>query len=110
MPEPVCLAYCTCPDEESAERIADALVQEHVAACVSIIPGVRSVYRWGDELTRDDELLMLIKTTAARLADLTAWINALHPYEVPELIVQPITDGLEPYLDWVRTCTKTESR
>jgi periplasmic divalent cation tolerance protein len=109
MPEPVCLAYCTCPDQENAERIAEALVQERVAACVSIVPGVQSIYRWEDRVTQDAELLMLIKTTAARLPDLRAWIQALHPYDVPELIVQSITDGLEPYLNWVRTCTEIDT-
>ncbi len=109
MSEPICLAYCTCPSQESAEKIAEALVAEHLAACVSIAPGLRSVYRWNDQVARDHEVLMLIKTTATRLPDLTARIAALHPYEVPELIAHPITHGHEPYLEWVRTCTKTES-
>jgi periplasmic divalent cation tolerance protein len=109
MSEPICLAYCTCPDPESAEKIAEVLVQEQIAACVSIVPGLRSVYRWDNQVARDHEILLLIKTTAARLPDLTARIEALHPYEVPELIAHPISHGHEPYLEWVRTCTKTET-
>lgn len=109
MSEPVCLAHCTCPDQASAERIAETLVTERVAACVSILPGVRSIYRWDDQISRDTEVLMLIKTTAARLSDLMRRIEALHPYDVPELIAQPVSDGLAPYLQWVRTCTEVHT-
>lgn len=86
---------------EDAERIARALVEERLAACVNVVPGVVSVYRWKGAVTRDDELLLLIKTRGEKLDELRARLVALHPYELPEVIALPIAGGHAPYLDWI---------
>lgn len=99
------VALCTCPDAETAESLAERLVEERLAACVNILPGVRSVYTWQGAVEHDAEVLLIIKTTRTRLDELIARIRALHPYDVPEVIGHPITAGHDAYLDWVRQCT-----
>lgn len=101
MPQ-ACLLLCTCPDTESAGRIARALVQERLAACVSRVPGLTSTYRWQNEIKEDGEILLLIKSTAAAFGMLCARVQDLHPYEVPELVMLDIKDGLPDYLAWLR--------
>jgi periplasmic divalent cation tolerance protein len=96
------VALSTVGKPEDAERIARALVEKGVAACVNIVPGVLSVYRWKGQVERDAELLLVIKTTADRFADLERELRALHPYEVPELVALPIEAGSEAYLSWLR--------
>ncbi len=98
----ILLALTTCPTAESAETLATALVGEGLAACVNQLPGVQSTYMWQGKLQRDGEILLLIKTTAARMAALETRLKALHPYELPELIAVPVNAGSEAYLDWVR--------
>ena len=88
-----------------ADRIAEALVGERLAACVNLVGPVRSVYRWDGAITKDAELLAIIKTTAARRDALAARLRELHPYQVPELIELAVTGGLPAYLDWVRAET-----
>jgi len=105
MPDPVLLCYCTCPDADSAQRIAEALVTEHLAACVNRLPNIVSTYRWKGEVSTDREDLLLIKTTAARFEALRERLLALHPYDLPELIAVPIEYGHDPYLAWVRSAT-----
>lgn len=102
MPDPILLCHCTCPDAGIALAIATALVDEHLAACVSRLPGVTSTYRWQGTVTTDAEELLLIKTTASRFEAMKARLLALHPYELPELIVVPVECGHEAYLAWVR--------
>lgn len=101
----VLLAYCTCPDTASADRIARVLVAERLAACVNRLPGVQSTYRWQGAIEQADEVLLLIKTTADRLDALTARLRALHPYELPEFIAVEVHAGLPAYLEWVATET-----
>jgi periplasmic divalent cation tolerance protein len=103
---PACLVHCSCPDGDSADRIAEALVAERLAACVSRLLGVRSTYRWEGAVERADEVLLLIKTTAARLDALVARIQALHPYELPEVIAVEATGGSAAYLAWVADATR----
>ena len=95
------LVLSTVGTREDAQRIADALVGERLAACVNVLPGLASTYRWKGAVERADELLLLIKTRAERVEDLGARLRALHPYEVPEIIVLPIAGGHGPYLDWI---------
>lgn len=102
MSDTVLLCYCTCPDAASAQALAEALVGERLAACVNRLPGVASTYRWKGDVVTDSEELLLIKTTAARFPALKERLLALHPYELPELIAVPVTEGHAPYLDWVR--------
>jgi periplasmic divalent cation tolerance protein len=101
----VLIALCTCPDAEIAGRIARALVGEGLAACVSTVPGVTSVYLWEGAVQTDTEVQLLIKTTAARLPVLIDRVRELHPYELPEVIAVPVIGGLPDYLQWVQTCT-----
>ncbi len=101
----VLLALSTLPDETLATALAKTLVEERLAACVNILPGIRSVYAWQGELCDDNEVLMMIKTTNVRLPALRERLSALHPHDVPELIALPVVDGLPPYLQWVNQCT-----
>ena len=91
----------TAPDAEVAQRIARALVEERLAACVNVVSGVRSIYRWQGAVEDDAELLLVAKTAAARCEALAARVEALHPYELPEIVVLPVRGGGERYLDWV---------
>jgi len=95
----------TVPDAEKAAEIARALVEDHLAACVNIVPGLRSIYRWEGKLADDAEVLCIIKTARDRFDQVAARIKSLHPYSVPEVIALPIIKGFEPYLDWVRKST-----
>ena len=98
---PVRVAFSTAPDAETAARIARALVEERLAACVNLVPAVRSIYRWQGVVEDQTEVLLVIKTSAERVGPLAERLRALHPYEVPELLALPVAAGLGPYLDWV---------
>ena len=100
----VLLVISTFPDAETAERIGRELVTEKLAACVNILPGVRSIYRWEGKIEEGAEVIAFLKTTPARCAALQTKLKALHPYDVPELIAVPVTDGLPDYLRWVADC------
>ena len=95
------VALSTVASAEDAERIARSLVEQGVAACVNVVPGLVSFYRWQGRLERDAEVLLLIKTRGERFADLKAALLAEHPYEVPELVAFPIADGHDRYLEWL---------
>jgi periplasmic divalent cation tolerance protein len=102
----VLLALCTAPAEAAngrpgAEALARALVEARVAACVNVVPGVHSVYRWQGAVETGSESLLVIKTTAAAWPTLVAVITALHPYELPEIVAVPLAAGLPRYLAWV---------
>ncbi len=95
------LAFCTCPDETIADRLAGALVERKFAACVNIVPTVRSIYRWQGRIEQDQEALLLIKFAAHRFQDLRDTVLDLHPYDTPELVVVDVGDGAPDYLNWV---------
>ena len=99
------LVFTTCPDAATARRIADALVEQGLAACVNILPGLQSVYRWQGKIEHDDELLLIIKTQRDCYPALEAAILALHPYELPEIVTVPLDGGLPAYLDWINSST-----
>jgi periplasmic divalent cation tolerance protein len=99
----IVVVLCTVPDKETGRRIATHLLEAGLAACINLIPGVESVYRWKGALQTDTEILLMIKARAADYADLETTISALHPYELPEIIAVPLSNGLPGYLDWVRT-------
>ncbi len=95
------IVLMTAPDAKVAATIARALVDERLAACVNVISGVRSIYRWQGDVEDDAEVLLLAKTRADRCAALAARVEALHPYELPEVVVLPVEGGSERYLDWI---------
>ena len=98
MDSPV-VVFCTFPDAETARRIATELVERRLAACVNLLPGVESIYRWDGKTERANEVLGLIKT--ARYTDLEPALKELHPYDVPEIIALPVSAGLPDYLEWL---------
>ena len=104
----VLVCFCTCPNPEIAKRIADVLVEERLAACVNVVPGVRSIYRWKGAIECSDEVLLLVKTVAAQLDAVSARITALHPHELPEVIAVEASGGLSAYLDWVAECSNED--
>jgi periplasmic divalent cation tolerance protein len=91
----------TTPTPERAAELARALVEERLAACGNVLPGVRSVYRWEGRVQDEHEALLLLKTTRARFEALRARVLALHPYQVPEIVALPIEAGSAPYLAWI---------
>lgn len=91
----------TAPTREEAGRIADMLVGASLAACVQILPGIESVYRWKGEVQREQELLLLAKTTQNRFDELERKVRAIHSYETPEIIALPVSRASEPYLKWL---------
>jgi periplasmic divalent cation tolerance protein len=95
------LVLTNLPDRAAAERIADALIGQQLAACVNILAPCRSVYRWKGQVQHDEEHPLLIKTTAERYPALEQALRAAHPYELPEIIAVPIERGLPAYLAWV---------
>ena len=95
------IVITNCPDEETANHIALAVVEARLAACVNILPRVQSIYRWQGAVESAVEVPLLIKTTAATYPALEAAIRERHPYEVPEIIALPISAGLPAYLNWV---------
>jgi periplasmic divalent cation tolerance protein len=97
----VSVVFVTVGKEEEALALGQALVQERLAACVNIVSGVRSIYRWKGEVCDDRELLMIMKTRTSLVQALQDRIKALHSYDVPEIIALPVDQGLPEYLDWV---------
>ncbi|MEM1411394.1 MAG: divalent-cation tolerance protein CutA [Pseudomonadota bacterium] len=97
------VVLCTCPDAATGERLARGLVEAHHAACVNILPGVRSIYAWKGEVQDQEEVLLIIKTTRAHFFVIEHWLTEHHPYEVPELIALDAGHVSEPYLQWLRT-------
>jgi periplasmic divalent cation tolerance protein len=86
---------------EDAERLARELVERRLAACVNVVPGLVSIYRWQGRVERDEERLLVIKTRGERFEALREALVALHPYEVPEILALPVAAGSQPYLDWL---------
>ncbi len=95
----------TCGSPEEAERLARLLVERRLAACVNILPPVRSVYRWQGKLEDTSEWMLLIKTAESRFPQISETLLAAHSYEVPEIIALPVLAGSAPYLNWLATET-----
>ena len=107
MPNTMLLVLCTCPDEGSARGLSESLVQEKLAACVSIVNPISSTFTWQGRIDSEQESLLLIKTTETAYSALEQAIKQRHPYEVPEIIAIPIQRGSAEYTNWIRenTCT-----
>lgn len=97
------LIFSTCDSQEEGERIANALVNESLAACVNLIPGVKSVYRWQGRVETASELLLLIKTTPEYADQVQQRLAELHSYDTPEILEMPVERGSEKYLAWLRS-------
>jgi periplasmic divalent cation tolerance protein len=106
MPENQIVILCTVPDRESGERISQALVEERLAACVNLVPGLVSIYRWDATVEKAEECLLLIKTVAGRFEAVRERVASLHPYKMPEIIGIPITAGSPEYLKWITESSK----
>ncbi len=96
----------TTPTPERAAEIARALVEERLAACGNVVPGVRSIYRWEGKVQEDAEALLVLKTTRGRFEALRERVLSLHPYDVPEVIALPVEAGSAPYLAWIAAETR----
>ncbi len=102
----IVIVFCTISDEERAAEIARSLVNLKLAPCANIVPRVRSIYTWKSVIYDEGESLIIIKTRKSLVDLLKKKIKELHPYEVPEIIAFPVTDGHQPYLDWVLANTR----
>jgi len=95
------IILCTCPDEESAQLIARELVARQQAACVNLLPGIRSIYRWQGKIEEKAEQMLLIKSHQQMCHTIQDSINELHPYDTPEVLSIKIDNGLPAYLSWL---------
>ncbi|XP_042518340.1 protein CutA, chloroplastic isoform X1 [Macadamia integrifolia] len=103
---PSIVVYVTVPNKEAGKKLAQSLVKEELAACVNIVPGIESVYKWKGEIQTDNEQLLVIKTRESLLEALTEYVKANHEYDVPEVIALPIRGGSIPYLEWIKSSTR----
>jgi periplasmic divalent cation tolerance protein len=95
------IVFVTCESREQAENIAQSVVTGKLAACVNVLPGVRSCYIWDRKLTWSDEVLLLIKTTRGRFGQLQDRIKELHSYDIPEIVGVTIEDAFDKYIEWI---------
>lgn len=100
------ITLVTCKDRKQAKAIARALVQERLAACVNLLPGIASIYRWEGRVEEASEVLLVIKSRRQLSKKLASRVRALHSYEVPEVVTIPITSGNPAYLRWIRQSTR----
>jgi len=98
------IIFCTCPDRDTAKKLAHLLVTKKLAACVNILPGITSIYTWEEQIESVQEHLLLIKSSKDNYQTIETTLFKHHPYEIPEIIAVPIERGLPEYLDWVDTC------
>lgn len=100
------LVLCTAPNETVGATLARGLVKAKLAACVNVVPGLRSFYLWKGNLEDDSEVQLLVKTRESRFEDVNAWLQEAHPYDVPEVLALPISAGSQSYLSWLREQTE----
>jgi len=110
MNEKILLVLTNLPDRDSAQRVADVLIESRVAACVNIMAECSSVYRWQGQIKTSSETPLLIKTTLKAYPHLEATLRAHHPYELPEIIAVPVDVGFPGYLQWVAQETLTSEK
>jgi periplasmic divalent cation tolerance protein len=100
------VVFMTAADHEEAARLAEMLVQAHLAACVQILPEIESIYRWQGNVERQGEVLLIAKTVRSRFAELEIAVCALHSYETPEIVAVPMAACSAPYLAWLVAATE----
>jgi len=98
------IIFCTCPDKDTAEKIARLLVTNNEAACVNILPGITSIYTWKEQIESVQEYLLLIKAHKDQYQAIERTVRNHHPYELPEIIAVPVERGLPEYLHWIDSC------
>lgn len=98
----IVLIYATTPDEATAHTIAEALIEAHLIACANVLPGMSSLYRWGNKIARDREVVLILKTRADLAEPAIAAARTLHPFATPAFVVLPTTGGSHAFLDWIR--------
>ena len=108
--EEAIVVFMTAANREEAARLADKLVEARLAACVQILPEMESVYRWQGQIERQQEVLLIAKTTLARFDELEKEVRALHSYETPEIVAIPLANGSKPYLKWLKESVASESQ
>jgi len=102
----ILIVFTTVGSEEQANSISEELVHRNLAACVNVVPGIKSVYRWKGKIQHDEERLLIIKTTRAAFADLRRAVKELHSYELPDLLAVPAAAGDDAVLDWIRSVVR----
>lgn len=105
MKNKIIVVLSTCSGMDQGRQLARALVADGLAACVNLVPAVESVYRWEGQIQEDQETLMVIKTAEKRAGEVTDWLQAHHPYDVPEVVALPVVGGSDRYLGWVTEAT-----
>ena len=105
-----CIAIITCPSQKEAVRVKGLLLGNRLVACVNIIKGVDSFFRWQGKTEAASEVMLLAKTTRAKFKKIIACVTEVHPYDTPEIIAVPIIDGNKPYLDWIDDSLKLPHR
>ncbi|MEO1866986.1 MAG: divalent-cation tolerance protein CutA [Methylococcales bacterium] len=98
------LIYCTCPNKDTAEKLATTIIENELAACANIVPNITSIYRWQGKVITDQEQLLLLKTDQAHYLEIENLILTNHPYDVPEIIATPLQHGQADYLNWIHSC------
>ena len=91
---------------DEANKLAKSLVENHLAACINVVPKIESYFWWDNKLEHEEEALLIIKTTQKRFDELRAWVVENHPYDLPEIISLPLSDGLSDYIEWVKKETE----
>ncbi len=104
------LVYTTVADHDAASGLAELLVEEHLAACVHIVPGIRAIYRWQGQVHRDDEVQLVIKAPASRFELIAALLREHHPYELPEIVAVRVDRGSQEYLEWIERACAHDAR
>jgi periplasmic divalent cation tolerance protein len=103
MPTDAIVVLMTAANREEAGRLAEMLVRQRLAACVQILPEIESVYRWQGQIERQNEVLVIAKTTKSKFDELEREVRAIHSYETPEIVAVPLADGSPPYLEWLHS-------
>jgi periplasmic divalent cation tolerance protein len=101
----VIVVFVTCPSAEVAQKIAESVIEDCLAACVNVLPSLISIYRWKGKVCRDPESLLIIKTRRTKFSALCRQVKRLHPYSVPEVIALPVVAGSASYISWIQDST-----